>query len=846
MRSHGHNRKPDFERSLDQVRKFIAAGNIEAAERLTRKVTNREHNNTEVMFLNGCIEYKKGNNANAIDLFEAVVKKDPEHIGARLNLAVALNDANQNERAAELIEDVVARQPRHFIAYYNLGNVYRLQNRMEDAKAAYLKSIEINPNYDVVYNNLGVTCNALKQTEEAIRYFRKGVSLNHDPDTYTQLISLLKRKNYLEAYALALQIIKLPNPANALVSAFPVFVDCCSWDILKDVEQKTLDIAKSPNVIYGALQDIFLSLNARPHINPVDVFELHRKWGRMITNNAQQFREYSCAKNSPEKLKVAYLSSDFRAHSVGLFIRNIIKEHDPDRFEIVCYSRTDAGDHVTEEIKTAASRYIDVSDLDDWPLAERIHNDGIHILIDLAGHTTGTGLPAMRYKPAPVQITYLGYPNTTGLPTMDYRITDDYAENAEGTRYTEKLLKMPQSFLCFGKFEERPQNIIPPVVNNGYITFASFNNIRKLTPQVVHAWSQILIRVPGSKLIIKAGKANLDVARKNIFNEFAKYGIDEQRVDLRGHINAKEVHLDFYNQVDIALDTFPYNGTTTTCEALWMGVPVITLVGKVHAQRVSYSILKNIDIENTITYSEKEYIDRAVSLAKNIEELTGLREKIPVALRKSILCNTSKFVRQLEDVYITAWNDKGYKSFRDASRIKGGKHDIKDRVDINNELNRVKVNLENGNLVEADDLITRIVDKHPENIDAQFMLGTIENQKGNYNAGIEILNDVIKKNPTSLNARLNLGVAYTETNQLDEALQQYNKIIEQDPHNYMALSNIGRVYHKLNRFDDAFSVLRKSIANNSNYWISYFNLGSVYSSINDYINATKCSCFRQN
>jgi predicted O-linked N-acetylglucosamine transferase (SPINDLY family) len=340
---------------------------------------------------------------------------------------------------------------------------------------------------------------------------------------------------------------------------------------------------------------------------------------------------------------------------VGLFIDPVIAAHDPARFEIFCYSTSAALDASSERMAAKAHRFVDVSALTDEAIAHQIHEDGIHVLVDLAGHPAETGMPVLRYRPAPVQMTYLGYPNTTGLAEVDYRITDHYAEAEGGTQYTEQLIRLPESFLCFGSFAERPRAELPPAASKGYITFGSFNHTRKLTPQAVGLWSEILRQVPGSRLLIKASLAGEACVQANLHEAFAAAGIDRERIELRGFTETRESHLDCYNEVDIALDTFPYNGTTTTCEALWMGVPVVTLAGRSHVSRVGASLLARAGLADLVAASEDEYLAKVRSLARDLGRRRELRASLRPRLRSSPLLDAAGFTRALESAYMDMW-----------------------------------------------------------------------------------------------------------------------------------------------------------------------------------------------
>ncbi len=670
---------------LDKARKFIESGNLDEAEGLLNKLLNKSKKNIEALFLSGCIKFNRNEFSKAVDIFKTILNKNPENLSIHLNLGVALNGLKDYDNAMLHLKKVISKQPDNFIAHYNLGSSYKHLQLYQEAKSSYLKVISINPDYKPVYGSIGFIYNRLGEYQEAANAFLKEVELKPSDNAYVNLMASLNEVKSPQVYKYALDAISLPNATNALVYAYSVLIDACDGDVVEQIQDKVLSIASRDEIKTGVLQDILLVSNSRSNIDPETIFYIHKLWGKRVLNGCEQ-HHYSKQISTTDKLRIGYLSADFRAHSVGMFIHNIIRSHNKDLFDIYCYSNTSSKDSLTNNIIEAAHNYIDVSLMTDKEIANKIHDDGIHILVDLAGHTTNTGVGALAYSPAPVQITYLGYPNTTGLETVDYRITDNYAESDEGTLYLEELLKMPSSFLCFGDFIEREIESVVPAARNNYITFASFNNIRKLTPDAIRVWSNILKEVEHSKLILKASRIALDYVKENILLMFKRHGIEKERIVLRGLTASKAEHLDMYNQVDISLDTYPYNGTTTTCEALWMGVPVITLVGKQHAQRVSYSILKNIEVEDTITFTEEEYIDKAVELATNPEKLKSLRARIPTAIRESILCNPEKFTRQLEDLYRQAWGKKMSNEYSNGA-ISDSPQSVKpEEIQINNTI----------------------------------------------------------------------------------------------------------------------------------------------------------------
>jgi len=298
-----------------------------------------------------------------------------------------------------------------------------------------------------------------------------------------------------------------------------------------------------------------------------------------------------------------------------------------------------------------------IESLDTKTVAEQIRADGVDILIELAGHTAGNRLNVMALKPAPVQITWIGYPNTTGLDTIDYRFTDALVDPVNTTqKFTEKLIRLPHCFLCYTPIDDAPPVSSAPCLTNGYITFGSFNNLAKMTKTVFDTWSKILLQVPQSRFVIKSKSFASEKVKNKIWGLFQKGGIDTSRIDLIRIFPNTRDHLTSYSLMDFSLDTFPYAGTTTTCEALFMGVPVITLQGNCHAANVGVSLLSQIeDQEQFIAKNIEEYINKATELANNAGKIQELRQSLRQKMLDSYLCNTTSFSKNVEEIYHKVW-----------------------------------------------------------------------------------------------------------------------------------------------------------------------------------------------
>jgi predicted O-linked N-acetylglucosamine transferase (SPINDLY family) len=353
-------------------------------------------------------------------------------------------------------------------------------------------------------------------------------------------------------------------------------------------------------------------------------------------------------------LRIGYLSPDLCNHSVAHFIEPILAAHDRSGFEVFCYQLNAKSDEITARLKPLAEHWRDISALDDDAVAARIRADRIDILIDLAGNTDGNFAPVLIAKPAPVQITYLGYPTSLGIASVDYRLTDWQVDPEGYEAYSsERLLRMPSSYFCFHA-REAPPLLPPPKARSGHIAFGSFNSLNKLSAATVQLWAAVLGAVPDATLFLKARALGDDATAQAVRQRFANAGVDPGRLRLAGWA-ADDTHLGLYADVDIALDTWPYNGATTTCQALWMGVPVVSLTGPTHAARMGLSILNAVGLSELVTANQDEYVKRCVELASAPARLQALRAGLRERMAASPLMDGVAFTVGLERLYRRAW-----------------------------------------------------------------------------------------------------------------------------------------------------------------------------------------------
>jgi predicted O-linked N-acetylglucosamine transferase (SPINDLY family) len=397
-------------------------------------------------------------------------------------------------------------------------------------------------------------------------------------------------------------------------------------------------------------------MNYQPRYSATEIADAHRAWGRGLAERlGPQTGAHGNDRDEGRRLKIGYVSADLRAHPVAAFVEPVLANHDPERVEVTCYSTVAREDAVTARLRGHVQRWRHVAGQGDQALADLVRADEIDVLVDLSGHTGGTRVLLFARKPAPVQFTYVGYPNTTGLEAMDWRITDAYADPPGLTEalHTEQLARLPESFLCFEPTADCPPVRPVPAHADGFFTYGCFNNLIKIGPDVVRAWARILLGAPGSRLLLKNASLSLATVRARVEGLFAAHGVPSNRLQLMARVG-HDAHLRLFNQVGLHLDTFPYNGTATTFEATWMGVPTLSLAGDRHAARVGVSHAMNLGLPDLVAASVDDYVERAIGFA-DTGRLAAVKTDLRERMRASPLMNHSGTTRAIEAVFRGAW-----------------------------------------------------------------------------------------------------------------------------------------------------------------------------------------------
>jgi predicted O-linked N-acetylglucosamine transferase (SPINDLY family) len=573
---------------------------------------------SDVLGLAATLRLEAGDFEQAVALCERLLVNAPTHLPAWLWKAQALFRAGRTTAAEHAMASAFALPGKHPAGWNNLGNLLDELGRPRDAQAALNRAIEQAPDFSPAHNNLGTVLAGQGRYAAAAAAHRQALDL--DP------------RNLAAMNNLGVALLEQGCAREAVVA----------FDRVLAADPSMRDAAD--NRLYA---EIYRETDHRA------IHALHAAWGK----NAPAVPALRPIAPDPERrLRVGYVSPDFRRHSLSFFVEPVLAAHDATAVEVFCYADVVQGDAVTARIKAAAHHWRDSYHLRDEALLSLIREDRIDILVDLAGHTKGNRLAVFARRAAPVQVTAWGYPATTGLPAMDYRLCDGITDPAtEADAWAvESLVRLVPGLHCYAPPADAPPVGPLPALAAEHITFGSFNKLAKISPETVALWSAALKAVPGSRLLLKTKPLAEDETRARIAQMFAGEGIEADRLDLRGWIPGDRGHLDLYNQIDIALDTVPYNGTTTTCEALWMGVPVLTVVGRSHAARVGASLLSQANMAEWVV-PETAFAARAAGFAGHLGALDQLRRNLRADVAASPLCDATAHARGLESAYRAMW-----------------------------------------------------------------------------------------------------------------------------------------------------------------------------------------------
>jgi protein O-GlcNAc transferase len=669
-----------------QAQQLLAEHRLIEAKTLLERTLQTHPGDTASWEMLAGIHERLGEPAQATECWRRLAGLRPDDISIRMLLAQQLESQRQTAEARQCYEAALRLKPGSGEDRYNLGNACMALHRLDDAVEMYRQALRLTPNLVPAHLNLGNCLCELGQTDAALEHYRHAIELRPDAvEPYCNLISTLNELGRHEEaltccrqgldrhgrnaalllnFGVTLSKVDRLSEAEAsirrAIELAPRFVE--AWNDLAIVLamsgsfdeairccERAFEIAPGSTATLGVLwrlfagdvagllvhlrkalernpgnaawhSDLLLCMNYVSALGADEVFAEHRRWAERHGRGAASHAVPEA--DATRRLRVGYVSPDFRSHSVCFFVEPILAQHDAAQVETFCYMTAPVTDAATERLRALAHQWRNIADFSDVQAEQQIRADGIDILVDLAGHTSGNRLTLFARQPAPIQITYLGYPHSTGLATIHYRLTDALADPPGAERWhSEELVRLPGGFLCYLPPREAPAVMPLPARTAGHITFGSFNHLTKIDANTIDAWAQIMRATPTSRLVLKSKGFRHALARRRFLELFHERGIDAARIELHGHVHARVDHLALYHRVDIALDTFPYNGATTTCESLWMGVPVVSLAGERHAGRVGKSLLGQVGLPELVAENVPEYVRVAFELATDLESV---------------------------------------------------------------------------------------------------------------------------------------------------------------------------------------------------------------------------------
>jgi protein O-GlcNAc transferase len=588
---------------------------------------------------------------------QRALKMQPDHVEALTDYAELARQDQEYAKALTYVERALVINPGCASGHNTAGLIYEALGNVEKAMHHYRQATRLDNGFAAAHSNLGNVLRAAGETASAIVSYRRALLVKPEfYEAYYNLGNCLRDADALEEAMYCFEAALRISPSS--IQALSNYGE--TLQAAGEIAEAEKQYRKAVALLHGSrcegYSNLLLCMNYNPDYSPRQLYEKHLEFGSVFKGAPVASEKSGKGRAALKKLRIGYVSPDFRNHPVARFIEPVLISHDAGSFEIFCYSDVARPDFITERLKKTVLHWKSIFGFNDKKAENAIREDYIDILVDCAGHTAGNRLGIFAKKPAPLQISYLGYPMTTGLAAMDYYVTDALLDSSEDAAlYTEKLLRMEPCFCCYLPNQNAPCLNDLPAAQKGFVTFGSLHPLARLNDQVIDLWSGILKEIPASHLrIIRT--TLVGAIRKKMETQFYQHDIDPKRVELVNEI-PNGGHLSLYHGIDISLDTFPWSGHTTACESLWMGVPVVTLHGNRHAGRMVSSIMKNMGLDDWVAGSIEGYRAIAVQKASSIDTLKSLRARLRDIMASSEVCNGAKFTRKLEAAYRRIWID---------------------------------------------------------------------------------------------------------------------------------------------------------------------------------------------
>ncbi len=598
---------------------------------------------------------RAGRPGEAEGAFVQAVKIFPGFEGAAFGLAQALSEQGKLTESVHLLRTIIDYNPGMADAHFHMGNTLRLQGRAEEALQSFAQYAHLKPNEEKARHQHGLSLMEMGRMEAALEEVSQALVINPQSPSVHNTLSIVLQSLGKEDLALRhnLEAVNLKNDFTEAWNNLGNLLGLMGQpDGSVSAFRKTIELRPGASAFHS---NLLLHAHYHPEWTPEQHHEEHLNWARAHIGPIPIDPKFPNVPDPERKLKIGLVSPDFREHTVATFLEPFMTHLDRSQVEVVAYGAVGRPDETTKKFIRLADKYRDIYKGDDETVAAQIRGDEIDILIDFAGHTAGNRLSLFALRPAPIQMTQFGYPDTTGVPGIDFRVTDILADPPGKTEkwHTEKLLRMER--LCW-VYQPSPQ--APPVplrsADPNGIIFGSFNNMAKINDKVLALWARILAKVPGSKLHLLGG--NSDTTGERIRAVLAPVGVDPERIERLPRMD-KQTYFSAQGSIDIALDPFPYNGAITSCDALWMGTPVLALEGKSYVSRQGLAVLSPLGLDDWVAASEKEYLEKAVHFALNPGLLNQLRPHLRDSLARSAICDAAGYARSYENLIRTVWRN---------------------------------------------------------------------------------------------------------------------------------------------------------------------------------------------
>ena len=777
-------------------------------------------NTANEWFQRGVARQNAGDPFEAINCYGRTIALGGKAFGVYYNLAYALQTIGREDEALANYTEAARLNPDFAEAHNNLGNILLKRERLEEAQASYERALAINPGLVQAHFNLGLVLKKRGLLTQAAECFRAACQLSPD---YTEawdnlcglLLGLKRTEEWLEAFLAAEKTVQ--------PSAFLVLTGLASCRYLGDFEREQRYLAQALDWEFGAgeaeMASRLLGMIQYFDVGQEQLLGLYRRYNTLVSRSpAADMPLLPPRRTRGDKLRVGYLSPDFRTHVMGQLMAGVFKRHDGSRFEIYAYSLAEPvfDDALTASFRALSHKFVTVARLSDQQAARLIAEDDLDILVDLAGHAAYARPAILAYQPARIQITHLGYHGALGLDAVDYKLTDAYADLPENADFlVEDLLFMEGCVFPFRHIE--------PARDHGYsraalgldgkVVFGVFVNILKLSPRCLSAWRAILEKVENGVLAFSPLHTG---EYPGFVRQVKAAGIAEEKIVFIPSAKDENIGRARYELVDIVLDTFPYSGGDTTLAALDMGVPVVTLVGARHSERTSCSILKNLSVESTVAGSEQDFVAIACRLATDLAFRTSVKNDIRAGLKRSPLVDMNAYVRHLEDAYARAAEEKALFA------ASAGKLSVEELKALFQEALRLH---QDSQLPEAEKLYRQVLEDQPEYAPAAYMLGMVLKAQGEMASARTCFEQAVRQAPRYADAWAALGRLDYAQGRYAEAVGAFRRVLDIRPASTEILNDLGLALGYLGQGKEALGTLRQAVVARPNDADSHFNLG---------------------